>query len=422
MKSLPKTTVVFSDCMRYIAAVLASGLAGTVGFYAAQIFLTVLLNGDRSYTRGAKSYILLFFMVLVSFAVALVVRAFLFVRYYSDLFDADVPRSGVYINALALIFPAEAALFLLSLLPWKPGFMFGGRFFGGIFTPIPSVLYNQLYIIRHGGLERIREDGYLPADHRAYFLIYLVYFLLLCAAVVLIFHLLHRKAEEARRQKEEKYAEDAGKTTKEYVRLRDYFYSSAVTRRDRLRFAAISFGSQFAAYLIAGPAVTVLLTIYMGDSATGILLQALLGIPLAAVLPYFFLDRFIRRPIREWFSLADAEKEIPRKLFALCAPAEAIRFALGLLPFMGYGAYTAPLPAMLFTLIHRLLTGGFDTDAAAVSPTFLHLILFFVLYLLCFAVHEWILQKRILRRIAAHLRYLAGTQAEKDKYQNYYHG
>ena len=416
---LPKTSVIFTDCMRYIAAVLAAGLAGTVGFYAVQILLTVLLRGDRSYTRSAKSYILLFFMVLVSFAVTLVVRAFLFVRYYSDLFDTDVPRSGVYINALALIFPAEAALFFLSSLPWKPGIMFGGRFFGGIFTPIPSVLYNQLYIIRHGGLERIREDGYLPADHRAYILIYLAYFLLLCAAVVLIFHILHRKAEAAKRKREEKYAEDATKDAREYVRLRDYFYSSSVTRKDRLRFAAISFGAQFAAYLIAGPAVTVILTIYMGDSATGLLMQVLLGIPLAAILPYLFFDRFVRRPIREWFSLADAEKNIPEKLFSLTAPAEIVRFGTGLI--IGYGAYTSPLPSMLFTLIHRLLTGGFEPNAVQTAPTFVHLILFFLIYLLCFLIHERIMQKRLMGRVKAHLAYLAGTQAEKDKYQNYYH-
>ncbi len=417
---LPRPTVVFSDCLRYFAAMFAANLAGTVGLRAAQIFLTVLLQGDRSYTRGVKGYLLLLLMVLASFAVTLTVHCFLLRQYYSDLFAADVPTLTVQFNALALILPAELFLFGISWLPWRPGIMFGGRFFGGIFTPIPSVLHNQLYLIRHGGITRILEDGYRTSDHITYILFYLVYFLILCAAFVLLFRYLHTKAVEAQRAREQKYAEDAQKTAKEYVRLRDYFYSSAVTRKDKFRFAAISFGAQFAAYLIAGPAVSTVLTIYMGDSATGLLMQMLLGIPLAAILPVFFLERFIRRPIKEWFSLADEEKDIPHKLFTLIAPAEIARFGIGL--FIGYGAYTSPLPSMLFTMIHRLLTGGFDPDAVPSAPTLVHLLLFFLIYLLCFLIHERIMQKRIHRRVTAHLRYLAGMRAEKDKYQNYYHG
>lgn len=422
MKRLPKPTVPFSDCVRYLPVMLASNLAGTAGLLGAQILLTVLLNGDRSYTRGAKAYVLIALFVLASFAASLGVTYVLFMRNFDALFSADTPVPTVYANALTLILPAELLRFVLSALPWKPGPMFGYRFFDGVFTFIPSFLQDQLYLFRHGGVFRIREEGYLPGDHRSYFLFYLAYFLILCAATVLLCRFIHSKAIEARRAKEEKYAEDAKKSAKEYVRLRDFFYSSSVTRRDRLRYAAITFGAQFAAYLIAAPALTTLLTIYTGDSATNRFLQAAVGIPLAAILPVIFTDRLMRRPIREWFSLADEEKTVPGKLLSLMAPAEIARFLLGLLPFMGYGAYTAPLPAMLFSMLHGILTGTFGTDAAPGSPTFLHWILFFLLYLLCFAVHERILQKRLCRRVTAHLRYLSGMQAEKDKYQNYYHG
>ena len=417
---LPKSTVVFSECLQYLSTMILANLAGTAVLLTLLNFLRALF-ADKGPLIGVAGYTAVTLLSLISFAVSLTVMCVLFKRMYDDLFSAELPLSTVHINALALILPAELLRFFFFSLPWQPGEMFGLHCFDGIFTIIPSFLYNQLYLNQHGGTRRIREDGYLPADHTAYMLIYLAYFLLLCTAVLVIFRVLHRKAQIEKAEKERRYAEDAKKSAREYVLKRDFFYSTGISRENRLRYAALSFGAHLAAYLIAGPALTTLLTIYTGDSATNILLQILFGIPLAAVLPPVFMHRLMKKQIPPIISLADEEKDIPQKLFSLIAPVEAIRFAVGLLPFMGYGAYTAPLSAMLFSLIHRILTGGFEADAVETAPTMIHLILFFFIYLLCFAVQERIMQKLICRSAKTHIRYLAGVQAEKDKYQHYYH-
>lgn len=421
MKLFSRPTVVVADCLQYLPIMLIANAAGCAGLLAAQIFITILLNNDRSYTRGAAGYIIVFLMAIAAFAVSLTVTYILCRRKFDNLFAADIPLPTVHANTLALVLPAEILRFLIASLPWKPGGILGLRFFDGLFTVIPSFLFDQLYLVRHGGVRRVREEGYLPGDNAAYIAIYLVYFLLLCIAFVGITRLLHRRLEAERRAKEIKYAEDAGKSAHEYVRLRDYFYSSAITRADRLRYAALTFGVHFGVYLIVSPLLSAFLTIYTGDSATNILLQMLLGIPLAAILPFVFMKRLARPLIRSIFSLADEEKDIPQKLFALCAPGEAIRFALGLILFMGYGAYVAPLPAMVFSAIFNLLTGGFDTGAAPTAPALIHWLLFLLLYLLYFAVFEILLSRRLCRMAAKHRQYLVSVQAEKDKYQNYYH-
>jgi len=414
-------TVTGMDSLKYAGVMAGANIAG----FAANLLFRVILSGvpgvRQMLVNSFASTVFILLLSLFSFAAVILISYILFTRLLPDQYLPGASSRVVTQNALFFILPAEILRFLLSSLPLRPGRMFGLRLFDGLFTIVPGFAYNQLYLVPNRALERIFEEGYSLTDNIVYILMYLVYFLLTCMVLILLYRRIWQKRDAALAAEEKIRIDETGSAPvnqKELVTKQKYFYSQPVKREDRLRFAACSFGAQIVTYILGVAFLSALLTIYMGDSATGIFMRTACGIVLSAVLPVFLLRKLMKNRIPELFSLADKKEEIPAKLIALMLPGEAIRFACGLLPLplLAWGAYTAPLPFQLYSLLWLTAGGRYQQVIAENAPALSDLLLFFLIYVLCFAVHEWIVLRMLRRQAEKHILYLDGIRAESARY------
>lgn len=354
----------------------------------------------------------------VAFSVVLLAD-FLFFRgkmekWTKTSFSSDVLRT----NFAVLVLPAEVLRFLLCMLFQKPGALFGYRFFDGIFTFIPSFLHDQFYLTPHNRLESIRESGFSFGDNLTFFLYYLGYFLFTCVVLYFLFQYLWKKQERQQAHDEQNKLRMDSERTKgtslhRLVTEQNFYYEGQLSWEDRLKFGAASMGGHFAAYFVSSFLFSLLL-----GMLPAIAQYPLRGI-LYAVLPLFWMGKYLSSAIPPMYSLADDDTLWSKKAVSLMLPGEIVRFLLGLLPspLLRYGTVTSPLTGLLYDLLYITPTGKYESIMVNGTPGAPDIAVFLLIYLAYFAVYEFVVLRMFRKRLIRHISELKGELKEREKVQ-----
>ncbi len=209
-------------------------------------------------------------------------------------------------------------------------------------------------------------------------------------------------------------------TQHQNVIQREYYYQGTVTWKDRLGYASLTVFGHFAVYLFTVWAANGLLGMWRG-TATYVVFQVLLTLPTVVILPLAGMHFYLKKIVPPLYSLADDPPARRKKTVSLLFFGEAVRFLLGLLPtpMTLFGTVTSPVTMMLYTLVYLNPAGRFDPVCLQGDIRFTDILVFAVIYLGYFALHERILQRMCKKRIRSHIRWLEGMMAEYEKEQNY---
>lgn len=200
---------------------------------------------------------------------------------------------------------------------------------------------------------------------------------------------------------------------------RDFYFKRAISRSDTLKYAGITILANFMAYYFVF-CVNYFLAILEG-SASYVLLQIILFIPICAVVPSLLVYQYVRHFVPKYFSLADTPDTWSKKALQWMGIGELLRLLLGLVPLSitKFGATTAPLTYHLYTLFYVVPTDRFDAIMLDGGATFGDVAVFFVIYILYFALYALLLGRKITKEIARHQMYLEGCIKEKERFYNF---
>lgn len=200
---------------------------------------------------------------------------------------------------------------------------------------------------------------------------------------------------------------------------RDFYFKRAISRSDTLKYAGITILANFIAYYFVF-CVNYFLAILEG-SASYVLLQIILFIPICAVVPSLLVYQYVRHFVPKYFSLADTPDTWCKKALQWMGIGELLRLLLGLVPLSitKFGATTAPLTYHLYTLFYVVPTDRFDAIMLDGGATFGDVAVFFVIYILYFALYALLLGRKITKEIARHQMYLEGCIKEKERFYNF---
>ena len=209
-------------------------------------------------------------------------------------------------------------------------------------------------------------------------------------------------------------------TQNQQIIERDFYYEKKVTSSDILKFIAVSAGAHLAAYYYI-LCFTSLISSWKG-TATYVVLQVFLTIPVSIVLPSFLVYRYLTSAVPKLFSLRDDVNIWHKKAIRLIAVEEAIRFLVGLfpLPFTEYGVLTSPVTYLLYTLVYINPMDKYEEVMVNHHANLIDIAVFLLIYLIYFALYNFFLFRRFKKEVIRQHTYLEGRLAEKQKSENYY--
>ena len=200
---------------------------------------------------------------------------------------------------------------------------------------------------------------------------------------------------------------------------RDFYFKRAISRSDTLKYAGITILANFIAYYFVF-CVNYFLAILEG-SASYVLLQIILFIPICAVVPSLLVYQYVRHFVPQYFSLADTPDTWRKKALQWVGIGELLRLLLGLVPLSitKFGASTSPLTYHLYTFVYVMPTDRFDTIMLDGGSTFADIAVFLIIYILYFALYSFLLSGKIKKEIARHQMYLEGCLKEKERFYDF---
>ncbi len=209
-------------------------------------------------------------------------------------------------------------------------------------------------------------------------------------------------------------------TQDQIIIQRDFYYQRTITVSDILKFIGVSFAVQFAAYYYI-ICITSLLAPLDG-TATHVVLQVLLTIPVAIFLPSFLIHRYLSSVIPKRFSLKDDKSQWYRKAIRLMGIEEILRFCTGLLPlsFTAYGVLTSPITYLLYTLVYVNPMQRYDEIILNYQVGVLDIIVFLSIYSGYFAIYNLCLIRKFKQEVFRHHLNLESSLKEKEKTQMNY--
>ena len=209
-------------------------------------------------------------------------------------------------------------------------------------------------------------------------------------------------------------------TQNQQIIERDFYYTKEVTSSDILKFIGVSAGAHLAAYYYI-LCFTSLISLWKG-TATYVVLQVLLTIPVAIVLPSFLVHRYLAWAIPKLFSLHDDVNVWYKKALRLMIGEEALRFLVGLLPlpFTAYGVLTSPVTYLLYTLVYVNPMDKYEEVLVNHHADLIDTAVFLLIYCTYFALYNLFLFRKFKKEVIRQHRYLEGCLAEKQKSENYY--
>ncbi len=209
-------------------------------------------------------------------------------------------------------------------------------------------------------------------------------------------------------------------TQNQQIIERDFYYKKEVTSSDILKFIAVSAGALLAAYYYI-LCFTSLISLWKG-TATYVVLQVLLTIPVAIVLPSFLVHRYLTSAVPKLFSLRDDVNTWYKKAIRLIIGEEALRFLIGLLPlpFTAYGVLTSPVTYLIYTLVYVNPMDKYEEVLVNHHANLMDTTVFLLIYLTYFALYNFLLFRKFKKEVIRQHAYLEGCLAEKQKSDNNY--
>ena len=200
---------------------------------------------------------------------------------------------------------------------------------------------------------------------------------------------------------------------------RDFYFKKEIVQSDTLKYAGITILANFMAYYLVF-CINYFLSALQG-TASYVLFQFILFIPICAVVPSFLVYQYVRHFVPKYFSLADTPDTWHKKVLRWVGIGELLRLLLGLLPFSitKFGVTTSPLTYHLYTLIYVVPTDKFDAIMLDGGATFGDVAVFLIIYILYFALYSFLLSGKIKKEITRHQTYLEGCIKEKERFYNF---
>ena len=209
-------------------------------------------------------------------------------------------------------------------------------------------------------------------------------------------------------------------TQNQQIIERDFYYKREVTSSDILKFIGVSAGAHLAAYYYI-LCFTSLISLWRG-TATHVVLQVLLTIPAAIVLPSFLVHHCLTSAVPKLFSLRDDVNTWYKKAICLIAPEETLRFLTGLLPlpFTAYGVLTSPITYLLYTLVYVNPMDKYEEVMVDHHIGNIDAAVFLLIYGIYFFLYNFFLFRKFKKEVLRQHNYLEGCLSEKQKSDNYY--
>ena len=201
---------------------------------------------------------------------------------------------------------------------------------------------------------------------------------------------------------------------------RDFYFNREVTRKEKIKFMGITLISNAATFYII-TLVAQLLSIMRG-MALHVLLQALTLLPIAVILPWIMTTRAMRHIVSRFYSLADDVDNWHKKAISIVTLGEAVRFGIGLLPtvFTKFGMITSPVTYHIYSLFYVVPTGRYEEAIAGAGTSFLDTAVFLLIYILYFAIYEFLFMKKFKKEVIRNKNFLEATLLERKKLDDMY--
>ena len=205
---------------------------------------------------------------------------------------------------------------------------------------------------------------------------------------------------------------------------RDFYYKREVNRKHKLKVMGFSLGGHLTTYIVIAAIRMAFPFLSIGSPSFGvsyIIIGALICLPVAALLPFWAVRKYLSYLIPRIYSLADDPKEWRKKAVQLISVGEIVRFVLGLLPFSftRFGMTTAPVTFVAYSYFYLYPTEKYEQIIMNYSFGFVDFLVFLLIYFAYFAIYEYFFLKYIKKQMMRQQVYLEGMLAERDKYYNY---
>lgn len=183
------------DSLGYIIFMVIANLVGTI----TTLLLMSILGKSNDRQLIVNNYLLFSFLfALIGIAITTTIIALYFKHKLQNisLVKSESNWKEILKNFCLLTFPGELLRLILSVLPMKPGNMFGYRLFDGFISFPPNLVYDWLYITPNNRLEEIRKSGYTVSDNIIFIVVYLIYFAVIMSTFLFVFWLIWKKLDK----------------------------------------------------------------------------------------------------------------------------------------------------------------------------------------------------------------------------------
>ena len=409
--------------LSYIGIMLGSNIVGYCIFVGGLWLLGKIPQSEVIRNSLPIGWMIIVILSLISFFIT----GMMIASYTCHNLIIDFESNLSITKIISILFPGEFIRLFITSMPWRPSGFSGYRLCGGILNIIPSFVHDQLYLNPLCRLPDIRENGYTLLDHVTYlfcnFLYFVVYFIFLLFLISSIWkNIVSKKETEIRLTMDPtQIKSEEVMTQHQQVIRRDYYYERSVTWNNRIKYTALTVIGHFGVYMFTIWMSSGLLELWLG-TATYVVFEVLLTIPIVIILPLCGMKIYLKNTIPSLYSLADDPKLWYKKAISLLLFGEALRFILGLLPIPMtiFGTVSSPVTMMLYMLFYLNPAGRYDAILVRGEMFFTDIVVFAVIYLGYFILHEWIILCMFRKRLDAHIRYLIGSMEEYNKAQSYY--
>jgi len=209
-------------------------------------------------------------------------------------------------------------------------------------------------------------------------------------------------------------------TQEKIIIKRDFYFEYDITWTDRLKYTGYIILCNIITYFFIILVVNRMLAIWRGW-AMHTIFEVLITLPTAFILPLAAMKFYVNKQVPKIYSLADDPNQSHKKLISLIFTGEAARFVCGLLPtpMTLFGTLTSPFTIMIYTLFYLNPTDRYEAVFYG-GISFIDIAVFILIYILYFALHEYIVWRMFRKVHAEHIRYLEGQKAVYEKEQRIY--
>ena len=406
------------DSLKYAGVMFASEIPASVIFYLSMQLICAIIGRYDFYADEAVPLMLLSSLPSIVCAVAL---RFLFIRKnFKELLSLTdqrtVDQGKTLLNYAAMIVPGEIVRFLLSALTFTPSKMFGLHFLEGAFSFAPDFYWYFTYLVPGGREAEAHLHGFSSADNLAFSKIYLVYLIVEMAVLLYVVFRLFRKYQKEQKSKLTMYS-DTNVHEKEILQS-TFYYENKIGFVSILMCVGILIGSQlFASFLLT------LMNTLLGSWATMsggeslYVFRILFTVPLIVIVPIIIIRKNLGYVVVKHISLSDEGKKWTDKAIKLLLPCEIARFVIGLLPLSGtrLGYLTSPLAYQLYVLGYSFPFQKIEENGALLPLTTVDILVFIGIYLVYFAVYEFLLFRYYKKCRDSQINRLKGDLYERTK-------